>query len=1118
MLKRLTNMFTVMLFLFSVIFVPEILLSSEGDDEKDEYEHPEGYKLPLKPERWIEFDTDEGTWMSVDVSPNGKEILFDLLGDLYTLPITGGEAKNIMPGMAWETQAKYSPDGKQILFISDRGGNDNIWVANADGSEPRAVTKEKDYNFGSPSWLPAGDYVIARKYGEYPYNSYLRKSLLWMYHKDGGKGIVVSKDKTETHNSGASFSPDGRYAYFSSHAGGFKYNATTGRFQVRKVDLITGERQTITSVYGGAIRPEISPDGKWMAYATRYDFHTGLMLQNLETREEHWLAYPTQRDDQEGFAVNDVLPGYSFTPDGRYIVISYGGKIHKISVDGRSDSVIPFNAHVNQGLGPLVYFKDKITEADIEVRQVRWPSVSPDGRKIVFSAVGKLYVMETKNGRIKRLTKDKRLEYMPVFSPNGKDVIYVSWSDKVGGHLMKVSAKGGKPKQLTKRDGFYSYPSFSRDGSKILFVAGSSKAWLAEEFGEVKDLVWMSSKGGKLNRIMRSPGSLSRTFFNRDASRVYFTDSLPSESPEEPGKTAFKSIRTDGIDEQTHLIFTGPTQIVPSPDEKWIFFTSYNNAFLSAFPRLGKDEIKMSTSDSPVPLKQITKEGAFYINWTNSGKDITWGYAKKFFTLSLDSVRAKFIEKPEDDDEKDSENGDDEEEAEESDSIDGEEEDEEEEEKPEFNPKTFEIKLTVKRDVPSGKVALTNARIITMNGYEVIENGDIIVEGNRITAIGNSGSLTIPAGAEKIDLSGKTVIPGFVDIHAHLGPQPDIFPDRVASYAANLAYGVTTTRDPSNSNKQVFAAAEMVEHGDILGPRIYSTGNVMFPGLVKIPDKKAAMHHVRRYKEIGADFLKQYMQSRRIQRQWVIMEAMKNELNTTAEGGGDLKTDLSMVLDGYTGFEHSLPIVPLYRDVTELIARAKTYYTLTLVVSYGGQFGQNYWRGKYDIHADEKLRKFTSHGEIDRNGRRRTLLLDDDYHFKGIAKGAKDIVEAGGYVGLGSHGEQQGLGAHWELWMMASGGMSNHDVLKSATMTGAYSGGLQDDLGSLEKGKIADLIVLNSNPLDDIMNTVDILYVMKNGELFDADNLNKLTGDKERFEPFFWTEEDAKIQTMLNGE
>ena len=204
-----------------IILTPLQLYSSPGDDVKDEYEHPEGYELPLKPERWVEFETDEATWMSVDVSPNGKEILIDILGDLYVVPISGGEAKNIMPGMAWENQAKYSPDGKQIVFISDRGGNDNIWVANADGSEPRAITKDKDYNFGSPSWLPDGDYIIARKYGEYPFNSYLRKSLLWMYHKDGGKGIEVSKEDDETHNSGASFSPDGRYAYFSSHKGRF---------------------------------------------------------------------------------------------------------------------------------------------------------------------------------------------------------------------------------------------------------------------------------------------------------------------------------------------------------------------------------------------------------------------------------------------------------------------------------------------------------------------------------------------------------------------------------------------------------------------------------------------------------------------------------------------------------------------------------------------------------------------------------------------------------------------------------------------------------------------------------------------------------------------------------
>jgi hypothetical protein len=256
------------------------------------------------------------------------------------------------------------------------------------------------------------------------------------------------------------------------------------------------------------------------------------------------------------------------------------------------------------------------------------------------------------------------------------------------------------------------------------------------------------------------------------------------------------------------------------------------------------------------------------------------------------------------------------------------------------------------------------------------------------------------------------------------------------------------------------------------------------------------------------------MQPRRIQRQWLVMAAAKEGVNITAEGGGDLKTDLSMVLDGYTGVEHSLPVVSIYKDVIQLEAQAGTTYTPTLIVSYGSEFGQFYWRQRMDIHADPKVMRFTPHEQVDSVARRRVLLFDEEYTFPLIAQGAAGIVRDGGHVALGSHGEQQGIGAHWELWMLQSGGMTPWQALWSATMNGAESIGLEKQIGSLEPGKLADLLVLNSNPLDDIRNSRDLEYVVKNGVVYSADTLDEVWPTEKKFPEFFWKKDDAELTAL----
>lgn len=1084
--------------------------------------------LPLEAGRAVSFTTDEGSWLSLDVSPDGQTIVFELLGDLYTVPITGGAATPVTSGMAFDSQPRYSPDGTKLLFISDRSGSNNLWVIDFAKEDTSALTESKTTRFESPEWAPDGNYVVVSKS-----EGRFGPTKLWLLHVDGGSGTALIKEPENLRTLGAAFTPDGRYIWFAQRTGVWQYNAIFPQYQLAVYDRETGETYTRTSRYGSAFRPTLSPDGRWLVYGTRFEAETGLRLRDLTTGEERWLAYPVQRDDQESIASRDVLPGMSFTPDGAEVVVSYGGKIWRLPVDGGEAIPVPFTVNVDLEVGPKLAFDYPVEDTPaFTVRQIRDAVPSPDGAKLAFTALDRLYVMDYPDGTPRALTDGAMVEAQPAWSPDGQWIAYVTWADDDIGHLYKTPANGqGQPQQLSTIPAIYQQPAWSPDSARIVVIRGPARAYQESTGpiapGAADDLVWIAADGGAATVIAPTEGR-SQPHFTQDPDRIYLFH----------GQKGLLSIRWDGTDEKARVQVTGNTRpgqkepnraavILMAPRGDQALAQVNSDLYVVTVPYVGGETPSISVNNpenAAFPARKLTDIGGQFPAWSADGHAVHWSMGNAHVVYDLDAAQAfddslKAAQKAAADAE--SEDGDEEDKKDDGDKKD---------EKKTYEPDEVRIRIEATRDIPQATAVLRGARLITMNGDEVIEDGEVLIRNNRIAGVGPRGSLTVPDDAQVIDVTGKTIVPGFVDTHAHMRPAWGVHKPQVWPYLANLAYGVTTTRDPQTSSTDVLTYGDMVTAGTMLGPRIYSTGRGVFGDYVEDPirDLDHAREVLKRYSEYyDTKTIKMYMAGNRQQRQWILMAAKEQGLMPTTEGGLDLKYNLTMMIDGYPGQEHALPVYPLYEDVVRLAAETKIAYTPTLLVSYGGPFGENYYYTRENPHDDAKLRRFTPHEEIDQKTRRRGAgtgpgpggwFMEEEHVFRKHAETAKRIVEAGGRVGVGSHGQLQGLGYHWELWAVASGGMSNHDALRCATIFGAEAIGLGEDLGALGSDKLADLLVLDANPLDDIRNTNTIRYVMKNGRLYDGDTLDEVYPRQRPMEALSWQNREPDAVPGVPGQ
>lgn len=1043
------------------------------------------------PRTEIGFETSEGTWISLDVSADGKSIVFDLLGDLYELPIDGGVARPLLTGRPFESQPVYSPDGTWIAFVSDRSGSENLWIARRDGSEPRALSNlDDDTEFSSPAWSADGTHVFVSR---------IRVSSnvfeLWEYPLDAGEAKQLTRGAPQpgwpkrNRNSalGAVSAHDGRHLFYAARMGDFLEQHAYEQlpmplWRVVRRDLRTGTEETVVASPGGAMRPRLSPDDSVIVYGSRRDGQTGLRMRRLRDGSDEWLSFPAQRDQQEGWPSRDVLPAYAFTPDGKSIVLSRDGQLERVDLATRAVHRIPFTANVSIQAGSAVPRDIVEDTGPVLARLIQGPAVSPDGRNLAFSALGSIYVMRLQpDARPRRLTTGSLApQFQPSWSPDGRWILFATWTAR-GGHIWKARADGkGAAQRLTAESAYYSDPVATRDGREILALRSSNHQHTHQyiEIGPFRqaDLVRMPASGGP-PAVITSGMIAGPPQPALDGKRVhlYRADGVASIALD--GSDARLLLRAGGIPPHFH---EGPFRLDDvrvSPDGKWALALGASQLHLVQI-RATAGQPQVVDLDVPSPEhRQLTAVGADFIGWADDGRSITWSVGSTLYRMPLSDARR----------------------AEGQRGIEG---------GAERLAQKHQAVVTLPRDVPQGALVLRGGTAITMRGDESIADADVLVRNDRIVAVGRRGSIPIPADARIRDVTGKFVLPGFVDTHAHwVQVRRGILDLEDWGLAANLAYGVTAGLDPSPLTIDALAYRDLLDAGLMIGLRAYSTGPAVL-SWNRFTSREQVSAVLSRYRDhYRLRNLKSYWSANRRQRQWVADVASELGLIATTEGALNEKLILTQVMDGFSGSEHALPTVPVSQDVIDLFARSRVSYTPTLVVGNGGPHARSRLIAPDLLHDDAKLNRFVPHHVIDELTQRRPTYAQHEYVYPRVAAGAAKILRAGGLIGVGSHGELQGLAYHWEMQALATEGLTPMEVLRSATLGSSETIGRARDLGSLESGKLADLLVLDRDPRANIADTLSIREVMKNGRLYEAETLDEVW-PRQRTYPVPWFREE----------
>ncbi len=1025
-----------------------------------------------------QIHSSTGTWMSLDVSPDGRQIVFDLLGDIYLLPVKGGQAVPIIEGISWDIQPRFSPDGNSIAFTSDRDGGDNIWTMDLASGTFRQVSFESFRLLNNPTWHPEGNYIAARKH--FTTSRSLGTGEVWVYHVKGGEGaqgapLVARPSPNYQKELGEpAYAAQGRHLYYTQSATPgntfiYREDSNGTLFEIKRLDLADGSTEVVAGGAGGAVRSAPSPDGAWLAYVKRVRAASRLFIKNLQSQEEIMLVDDLDPDMQETWGVYGLYPNMAWTPDSRSVVYWSQGQIWRVERVTGKVALIPFQVDNERAIFPSPEVQVAVAPDQFPTKMVRFAQASPSGESIVFESLGRLW-LKNQGDAPRPLTKDKTQahEYSPVWSSDGRKIYFLRWQDDQLGSIRVVSSSAGISREVSNRPGHYVDLAISSDDKTLLYRRLPGSNMTHPDWGDnpgIYQLALDTSVETKVNQKGLQP------HYGPDG-RVYALERTwagTGRGSDSSAQSNLISMNPGGFDLMTHASSEFATDFRISPNGSYLAFIEHFQLYLTVMPAQGLS-FRVGQSSHSMPVKKVSEWGADYVNFSKDGKTLNWSIGPEYKSVPVESFLF--------DDE--------------------------------AQPSVVNLSQFVDFAKPSGTVALVGGKIITMDAdRSVIQSGVVLIRENLIQQVGSIDEVTIPEHASVMDITGKVIMPGMIDAHAH-GPygRDQIIPQQNWSLLAHLALGVTTVHNPSSRANQVFAAAEYQKAGRILGPRIFSTGEVIYgaksTGFAPVDSLDDALAHVNRLKAQGAISVKNYNHPRRSQRQQVIEAARREGLLVVAEGASLFHQDMNLIADGSTGVEHNIPTLKIYDDVVQFWQQSSTGYTPTLVVTYGGLTSEDYYYQDTEVWKHHLLANFVPPTELQARSVRRIMAPEEDFRDDDSAAAAKLLLEAGVTVNTGAHGQREGLATHWELWSFVRGGMSPMQALSLATVNPARYLGMDQELGSIEAGKLADLLVLDADPLENIRHSDRIHWVVINGRIFTASNLNETVTGGAKLKPLWW--------------
>jgi imidazolonepropionase-like amidohydrolase/WD40 repeat protein len=1024
--------------LLGVMSIAAVRLASAANECPDGTANSECPLWPLKP---LSIETSRGTWMALDVSPDGNAVVFDLLGKIFSLPIAGGRAKQLTRGSAFDELPHFSRDGKFVLFSSDRGPQIQLWRVPREGGEPTPAPPEE--RVGIPLALDI--------------NGTNSDPVTW---SSSGALAQGAGDLHATAEATTIWSPDGQYGVRSERLGSARLYDTSECQRLRGARLLLVERST------GATRPLASAGS----------------------------------DCRKGAS----MPASAFIPDGSAFITSHSGQIWRIDIPSGKSESIPFSAEVQLQVRPRETFSHRISdEPRVHARLIEHARLSPDRKQVVFGAFDRIWIRPLPKGTPRRLTQLVVGEFQPVWSPDGRFVAFISWDDKTNsGAIWRIRLDAGclqraacHLERVTAGTGRYMHLAYSPDGARIVAMktevgarVGTFSAkpfWVAATGGpityfgkkrnvnaEFSDLYFLPDDSdrvmevGTSNYLSEAPG---RHYAPQCVVVRHRLAETPVDSDDEPILTIRDAPRAESPWQDRSPGYMLPCGGLVSPDGKQVLFRRNNGElFRISLPnRIGSDAQTLDLVPAEAEVISAPGLGGDSPAWSADGRLITFTFGH---TLYIRARTARTEGHP-----------------------------------PAAALEAIPIDVAIPRNLSTDVVVFRNARIITMRGNEVVEKGDLVVRGRRIAAVGQTGTVTVPVGARVVDASDLTLMPGLLDLHNHGFTntfEAHVHDSRNRILETNLAFGVLNSRDPQSYVTDILTTEDLIEAGRMLAPRVRTTFvGIGYSSAVHLSTFGRAKEIVHRYGQSGLNvgYLKEYVSGPRRQRQFLAMAAASEGLNVTSHGV-DLRHLITNAIDGYGGFDHPVVSVPLYDDVLQLLADT------------GIAWADNNWRWaladyfvpKLSSEERQKLQRLykpreygTLKGTLDsllpataRDMRPDVETAADPQAAVTMAKSLAAAIKKGVRIVNGSHGDDTpGLGTHLQLWAYVEGGATPLEALRTSTLWSAEALDWGSDLGSLEVGKIADLVILDRNPLDRIQNSIAIRQVMFSGRLYDAETL-----------------------------